>query len=105
MAFVGGGLVVVGIASQSLIQHATSNEFQSRVISVYFALTFGVLAIGVLVMGWIAEFAGFRVSFACSAVLSLMIVLITGPGLWRQAGELEKPDAESSRPPEAEISH
>ena len=46
---VGGGLVVVGIASQSLIQHATSDEFQARVISVYFALTFGVLAIGVLV--------------------------------------------------------
>ncbi len=101
MAFVGGGLVVVGIASQSLIQHATSNEFQARVISVFFALTFGVLAIGVLVMGWIAEFAGFRVSFACGAALSLLIVLVIGPGLWRRAGDLEDPEAELSPPPVA----
>ena len=101
MAFVGGGLVVVGIASQSLIQHATSNEFQARVISVYFALTFGVLAIGVLVMGWIAEFAGFRVSFACGAALSLLIVLVIGPGLWRRAGDLEDPKAEFRPPPVA----
>ena len=99
MAFVGGGLVAVGIASQSLIQHATSNEFQARVISVYFALTFGVLAIGVLVMGWIAEFAGFRVSFACGAVLSLIIVLVIGPGLWRRAGDLEAPQPEKSSSP------
>ncbi len=102
MALVGGCLVVAGIASQSLIQHATSDEFQARVISVYFALTFGVLAIGVLVMGWIAEFAGFRVSFACGAALSLLIVLVTGPGLWRRAGELEEPEAESSLPPVTE---
>ena len=99
MAFVGGGLVAVGIASQSLIQHATSNEFQARVISVYFALTFGVLAIGVLIMGWIAEFAGFRVSFACGAVLSLIIVLVIGPGLWRRAGDLEAPQPEKSSSP------
>jgi MFS family permease len=95
MAFVGGGLVVVGIASQSLIQHATSNEYQARVISVYFALTFGVLAIGVLVLGWIAEFAGFQVSFACGAVLSLLVVLVIGPGLWRRASELEESEAGS----------
>ncbi len=98
MALVGGCLVMVGIASQSLIQHATSNEFQARVISVYFALTFGVLAIGVLVMGWIAEFAGFRVSFACGAAVSLLVVVVVGPGLWRRAGDLEEPKAVFSTP-------
>ena len=67
-------------------------------ISVYFALTFGVLAIGVLVMGWIAEFAGFRLSFACGAALSLLGVLFIGPGLWRRAGDLEEPEAEFSPP-------
>lgn len=101
MALVGGCLVVVGIASQSLIQHATRNEFQARVISVYFSLTYGILAIGVLVMGWIAEFAGFSVSFACGAALSLVIMIVTGPRLWRRAGDLEEPEAETP-PPAAE---
>jgi MFS family permease len=89
MAFVGGSLVVVGIASQSLIQHATENEFHARVISVYFALIVGVQAIGVLIMGWIAEFAGFRVAFGSAAVLALAGVAVIGPGLWRRAESLE----------------
>lgn len=98
MAFVGGSVVVVGIASQSLIQHATENEFRARAVSVYFALIVGVQAIGVLIMGWIAEFAGFRVAFASGAVLSLLVVLVIAPGLWRRAGDLETPRAEFSSP-------
>lgn len=101
MAIVGGNLVVLGIASQSLIQHATTNEFLARVVSVYFALIIGAQAIGILIMGWIAEVAGFRVAFGSGAVLSLLAVLIIGPGLWRRAGNFEDPEAEFSPPPVA----
>jgi MFS family permease len=102
MAVVGGSFVVMGIASQSLIQHITNNEFLARVISVFFALTIGAQAIGVLVIGWIAEVAGFRVAFGSGAALSLLVVLIVGPGLWRRARELEEPEAEFSTSPVTE---
>ena len=74
-----------------LIQNITDNSFRARVISVYFALLIGAQAIGVLVIGWIAEHAGFRIAFGGGAVLSLLVVAIAGPGLWRQAGALEAP--------------
>ncbi len=103
MAVAGGSLVVVGIASQSMIQHVTNNEFLARVISVFFALTIGAQAIGVLVIGWVAEVAGFRVAFGSGAALSLLVVLIVGPGLWRRARELEEPEADFSPPPVTEL--
>lgn len=91
MALVGGGLVVCGIASQSLVQHITDNAFRARVISVYFALIIGAQAIGVLAIGWVAEHYGFRIGFAAGAGLSLVLVAAVGPGLWRRAAALEAP--------------
>ena len=86
---------MVGKACQSLIQHVTINEFLARVISVYFALIIGAQAIALLIIGWIAEFCGFRMAFGSGAV----IVLITGPGPWRRAKKLKEPGAEFSPSP------
>lgn len=91
MTLVGGGLVVCGIASQSLIQHITDNALRARVISVYFALVIGAQSIGVLAVGWVAEHYGFRIAFGAGAALSLALVAAVGPGLWRRAPALEAP--------------
>ncbi len=91
MAFVGGSFVVANIASQSLIQNATDNAFRARVISVYFALITGAQAIGVLLVGWIAEIVGFRLALGGSSLLALLVVLVMGPRLARRAPDLEAP--------------
>jgi MFS family permease len=89
MAFVGGSFVVANIASQSLIQNATDNRFRARVISVYFALITGAQAIGVLLVGWVAEIAGFRIALGGSTLLALLVVLVLAVSLARRAPELE----------------
>ncbi len=89
MAFVGGSFVVANISSQSLIQNATDNQFRARVISIYFALTTGAQAFGVLIVGWVAEVTGFRIALGGSAILAFLVILVIGTSLYRRAPELE----------------
>jgi MFS family permease len=96
MALVGGAFVVANIASQSLIQNTTDGPYRARVISVYFALVTGAQAMGVLVLGWIAEYAGFPFAIGLGAAVSLGAVVVMGPALWRRAGILEAPRTEDA---------
>jgi predicted MFS family arabinose efflux permease len=49
-----------GVASQTLIQNAVDSAMRARVMSLFAGISWGVPALGALVMGWTAEFLGLR---------------------------------------------
>ena len=98
MTVVGGTLVVAAISSQSLVQNSSDPRFRTRVVGVYFALISGAQASGALVIGWIAEFAGFQVAFGIAGAVGFTVVLLMARRLTRRAPLLE---AQQADPPPA----
>lgn len=70
----GVALVLNGVGTQTLIQHAVDGAMRGRVLSLYGTLFRGGPAIGALIMGWLSNQVGLRWPVACGAVLCI--------GLW-----------------------
>lgn len=70
----GVALVLNGVGTQTLIQHAVDGAMRGRVLSLYGTLFRGGPAIGALIMGWLSNQVGLRWPVAGGAVLCV--------GLW-----------------------
>src|SRR3546814_1217861 len=67
----GFGMVVHGVTTQSLIQHACEPAMLGRVLSIY-GLSFRAgPALGAILMGAASEFVGLRIPVAVGAVLCI----------------------------------
>lgn len=73
----GYGMVLVGVVEQTLMQASVDDAMRGRVASLYIMLARGCPAIGALMMGSIAEYAGLRIPVLGGAVLCI--------GLWAWA--------------------
>jgi len=91
IAILGGAMVGAGLGAQTLIQHMVLDEYRARVISVSVAISVGGPAFGTLLIGWVAELAGFQWALGGGAAVVLIILLLIG---WKLLAEARAMEAE-----------
>ena len=84
LSLVGFFILLGGISSQTLIQSVVEPRVRARVMSLYIIISWGVPAIGALIMGWLADFVGLQITLAGGGVLTLLVWLI----IFRQGPKL-----------------
>ena len=108
LTVVGYFMLVGGIGSQTLIQNAVDSRMRARVMSLFVLISWGLPALGALVAGWLASFAGLQPVIAAGAALALLVWLWARrvsprlvPALEHAGGEVpggERPKDGSPRP-------
>ncbi len=71
--FSGFALNAMSTSCQVLVQYAVDDSYRGRVMGLYTLIYRGIPAIGALVLGAAAEFAGLRGTFAVVAVVAIII--------------------------------
>lgn len=97
LAAMGFFMLIGGVGSQTLIQNTVGSDMRARAISLFILLSWGLPAIGALVTGWIASFAGLQPTIAAGALLTLLIWLWARPQGARLAPLLEQTDGGAGR--------
>ena len=92
LAAMGYFMLIGGVGSQTLIQNTVGADMRARAISFYILLSWGLPAVGALVMGWIASFAGLQPTIAGGGALLLLVWLWARPLGTRLAPLLEQTD-------------
>lgn len=74
----GYAITVVTVAAQTMVQNSVDDNMRGRVLSLWVAFTRGAPALGVLVIGWVANEHGLMWPTAAAAVLGLggMILML-----------------------------
>jgi MFS family permease len=88
-------LMIGSIGSQTLIQNTVASAMRARAMSLFILIAWGLPAVGALVMGWVASFAGLQPTTAAGAALMLLIWLWARPLAARLAPVLEQTDGEA----------
>jgi hypothetical protein len=70
----GGAISVYNSTTNSLLHEATSDAYRGRVMSVYL-MTWSLMPIGVLPMGWLADHVGAPITVAGGGVLCALLVI------------------------------
>ena len=86
---VGMGLVVAGIASQSLTQNVVDPAKRARVVGLSASFATGGPALGALALGWLGEYFGLGPPLAASSLLLVALVIWAAPRLTPQRYEIE----------------
>lgn len=86
---IGAAITVIGTSVQSLMQNAVDGAMRGRVMSFYGVVFRGGPALGALVMGWLADVIGFRVSFSIAAGATVIACVWLWRGQDRMAAALE----------------
>jgi predicted MFS family arabinose efflux permease len=73
MAITGGVFVVLGVATQTLLQTTVATEFRGRVMASYGIVARGAPSLGALIMGGFSEYLGLSAPVAGGAVLCLFL--------------------------------
>jgi MFS family permease len=89
-------MLVTGVGSQTLIQNTVEPQVRARVMSLFILLSWGLPALGALLMGWIASFAGLQLTVGAGAALVLLLYLWVHRAGWALAPDLEAEEAERS---------
>lgn len=72
----GYSVTIASVASQTLIQTRVDDEMRGRVLSLWVAFTRGAPALGVLVIGWIANSTGLVLPTVAAAVICLFGLVV-----------------------------
>ena len=91
-------MLIGGVSSQTLIQNTVASDMRARAMSLFILLSWGLPAVGALVIGWIASFAGLQPTIAAGAALALLIWLWARPQVARLAPVLERTDDGAGKP-------
>jgi MFS family permease len=71
-AFAAGvAMVMIGIATQTLMQVGAAPEMRGRVMAIFNMLFRGLPALNALILGWLSSYYGLRVPLACGALACL----------------------------------
>ena len=77
LMFAFGYAITIGsVASQTLVQNSIKDDMRGRVLSLWVAATRGAPALGVLLIGWIANHVGLVWPFLTAALLCLLTLLL-----------------------------
>ena len=91
LASIGFFMLLAGVGAQTLIQNAVPAEIRARVISLFILLSWGLPAIGALIMGWAATYFGLQATIAFGAALAVPV------WFWaRGAGKIFAPRLEAN---------
>jgi len=86
---VGVGLVIAGIAAQSLTQNIVDPAKRARVVGLSASFATGGPALGALVLGWFGELFGLGIPLAVSSLALAAIMVWIGPKLIVQRRAIE----------------
>lgn len=92
LAIMGYFMLIGGVGSQTLMQNSVASDKRARVMSLFIMLSWGLPAVGALVMGWIASFAGLQPTIAVGAALVIVVWLWARPRAKPLAPMLEQAD-------------
>ncbi|MDH3239086.1 MAG: MFS transporter [Alphaproteobacteria bacterium] len=73
MAITGAIFVILGVATQTLLQTTVATEFRGRVMAAYGIVARGAPSLGALIMGGLSEYLGLAAPVAGGAVLCLFL--------------------------------
>ncbi len=93
MAFlmvVGAFMLTGNVGAQSLIQNAVDPRVRARVLSVFIVCAHGLPAIGAIIGGWIASYAGLQATIGCGAVALVLVWFWARPRTGKLAASLEE---------------
>ena len=68
-------MLATGVGAQTLIQNTVAAEVRARVMSLFILLSWGLPALGALIGGWIASFAGLQLTIGAGAAVVLVSYL------------------------------
>lgn len=88
---VGWFMLVGNVGAQSLIQNTVEAHIRARVLSLFIVFAHGLPAIGAVIIGWIASWAGLQVSIGCGGLVLALVWLWARPRTGRMAAILERP--------------
>jgi MFS family permease len=94
---VGVGLVISGIASQSLVQNVVDPAKRARVVGLSASFATGAPAIGALILGWLGELFGMGPPLAVTALLCAAVTLAAAPKLLRMKRVMEEDETFAPR--------
>lgn len=89
--FVGGLATTSGIANATLIQQYVETAYRGRVVSLNMAFQIGSPALGSLVIGWFAEFAGLRIAVGTAAAIVIVLATFAVANLFRKRRTITPP--------------
>jgi MFS family permease len=81
--FVGMGAMLTGAATNTVLQTIVEDRMRARVMSIYMACFFGMVPIGALIAGALAEKIGPPTTLACGGVLAVIAALVYMANLGR----------------------
>jgi MFS family permease len=90
---VGVFMLIGNVGAQSLIQNAVDPRIRARVLSVFIVFAHGLPAIGAVIIGWIASFAGLQTTIGCGALMMMLVWVWARPRSGKMAPDLEKSDS------------
>lgn len=87
---VGVFMLIGNVGAQSLIQNTVDSRVRVRVLSLFIVFAHGLPAIGALIVGWIASWAGLQMTIACGALVMVVVWLWARPRAGNVAAILER---------------
>jgi len=78
------------------VQNSVAAPFRARVMSLFIIFAYGLPAVGAVLMGWVAHFAGLQATIGGGAIVMLLFWLWSWPKRGDMAQQLEA--GEPARP-------
>ncbi len=79
LVVMGAAMLVGNVAAQTLVQNTVELGLRARVMSLFIVFAYGLPAIGSIIMGWLATYAGFQAAIGAGAVFMLVFWLWARP--------------------------
>jgi MFS family permease len=91
LVLVGGLSTTTGIANATLIQQYVDTTYRGRVVSLNMACQVGSPALGALILGWAAEFAGLQIAMGAGAILVIAATALSVRTLFIKRRQIAPP--------------
>lgn len=95
LAIMGAAMLTGNVSAQTLVQNTVAAEMRARVMSIFIVFAYGLPAIGAVVMGWLASYAGLQTTVGAGAVFMLLFWAWSRPQRTVMTEQLERESEES----------